>query len=79
MDKKATPVSTLLRAYEIASERLDYVYLGNVRLAEKSNTYCPGCKSKLISREGYYISITALKDGICANCGHKTGIIHNGL
>jgi pyruvate formate lyase activating enzyme len=76
MNNPATSLETLLNAFEIAKEKLDYVYLGNVRLTEKSNTYCPQCGTSLIIRHGYYTSIEGLKMSSCLKCGYKTGIIH---
>ncbi len=75
MKNPPTPGETLVRAYEIASPKLDFVYLGNVHLDGKSDTLCPSCKTCLIHRRGYATEIRALKEGKCANCGYDTGII----
>jgi len=75
MQKPPTPVESLLRAFDIASKKLNYVYLGNVRLPDRSNTYCPSCKRCLIRRDGYYTEILELRNGKCAGCGFETGII----
>ncbi|GAH69156.1 unnamed protein product, partial [marine sediment metagenome] len=67
-----TSLKTLEIAREIAiSEGLDYVYIGNVRSKEGENTYCPGCKSLLIERKGYFILQNRLKDGHCPDCGKE--------
>lgn len=67
-----TSLKTLEMAREIAiSEGLDYVYIGNVRSKEGENTYCPGCKSLLIERKGYFILQNRLKDGHCPDCGKE--------
>ena len=67
-----TSLKTLEMAREIAiSEGLDYVYIGNVRSKEGENTYCPGCKSLLIERKGYFILQNRLKDGHCPDCGRE--------
>ena len=50
MTRPQTPAETLLNAYEIASKKLNFVYLGNVNIPEKSDTICPQCGAKLISR-----------------------------
>ncbi len=73
--RPATPRSTLLAAFELASARLKYVYLGNVSSEVGSDTYCPGCKTVLIERSGYQVSIRGLVDGICAKCGCRTSIL----
>jgi len=67
-----TPLKTLEVAREIAiSEGLDYVYIGNVRSKEGENTYCPGCKSLLIERKGYFILQNRLKEGRCPDCNKE--------
>ncbi len=71
---KETPVSTLLRAYEIVSSRLDYVYLGNVQLEGASDTRCPSCGSTLVSRSYYRVSLEGINDGICTYCGSEVEI-----
>jgi pyruvate formate lyase activating enzyme len=72
---KATPIDTMLRAREIARKKLKYVYLGNVLLEGSANTLCPNCGNLLIQRSGYYTSVVGLKEGCCAACGFKTGVI----
>jgi pyruvate formate lyase activating enzyme len=67
-----TSLETLETAREIAvSEGLDYVYIGNVRSKEGENTYCPGCKSLLIERKGYFILQNRLKEGRCPDCNKE--------
>jgi pyruvate formate lyase activating enzyme len=71
VDIPLTPEKTLLMAMEIAREKLDYVYLGNIG-GHDNNTYCPKCHNLLVNR-GYFNTIaTGLKDNnICNKCGHK--------
>jgi len=67
-----TPLSTLERLFNIAKEKLHYVYLGNVAGSEGQNTSCPYCRNLLISRSGYFTSITGIsKEGKCRKCGAK--------
>ncbi|MEW6014017.1 MAG: AmmeMemoRadiSam system radical SAM enzyme [Candidatus Zixiibacteriota bacterium] len=75
MKNPPTPVSTLMLAYEIASKKLDYVYLGNVNIPDRSDTFCPKCHARLISRRGYSTSEVNFDRGSCAACGHQTGIV----
>jgi pyruvate formate lyase activating enzyme len=75
MTIEATPVSTLIRAREIAAEKLYYVYLGNVASSEGSNTYCPRCGHLLVSRSRYEVSIKGIEGEDCANCGRKVDIV----
>ncbi len=71
----ATPVDTMLRAYEQAKTRLPYVYLGNVLLSKGQNTLCPACGATLIERLGYRTQITGIKDKRCASCGREVDIV----
>ena len=65
-----TPLSTLLRAKEIAlSYGIKYVYIGNIR--NDSSTYCPKCNAKLIDRDGFSSKIIAINDSKCNNCSTK--------
>ncbi|MBN1952663.1 MAG: AmmeMemoRadiSam system radical SAM enzyme [Bacteroidales bacterium] len=67
-----TAMSLLTRMAELASERLDYVYLGNAPGVEFQDTRCPQCGALVISRQGYYISRKEIdRQGQCSNCGHK--------
>lgn len=65
-----TPLATLQRAFETAREKLDYVYVGNIRDAAYSATSCPSCRQLLISRRGYYPQNVGLEGHTCKNCGH---------
>ena len=82
LDIPPTPSSSLHRAKEIACDKLDYVYVGNIELDDSSNTYCPSCKTLLIKRSGYDVSIEAplIKNSatctaLCGNCSFQTNII----
>jgi len=75
MDKPPTSPARLLEAYDIAAEKLDFVYLGNVMLPGKSDTICPNCKETAIKRERYQIDVSGLKDGNCASCGQDLNIV----
>ncbi len=71
-----TPVKTLLRAREIASEKLDYVYLGNVYIPDAEDTFCPYCGDKLVSRSGFYAKKVGItEDGKCSKCGKDVDIV----
>jgi len=75
MTNPPTPSSKLFEAYDIAREKLNFVYLGNVRVEDKSDTFCPECNTRLIRRNGYATEIPALKNGKCTECGFETGIL----
>jgi len=65
-----TPVSTLVRAREIAlNEGLNYVYIGNVPGEKGENTYCPKCKTLLVERFGFEITKWNLTEEMqCPKC-----------
>jgi len=70
-----TPMDTLMKAYEIASKKLNYVYLGNFRDGKYSNTYCPNCKNLIIERIGYTTHIKGLSNGKCSKCSNPIKIV----
>ncbi|MBC7254457.1 MAG: AmmeMemoRadiSam system radical SAM enzyme [Actinobacteria bacterium] len=75
MTIEPTPLSTLLRAREIAQEKLYYVYLGNVAVSDGSHTYCPQCGNLLISRRGYFISVAGIRDRRCSRCRRPVDVV----
>lgn len=74
LDLAPTPVSTLIRAREIARQKLNYVYLGNVS-TDGNDTFCPRCGALLIERQGWFTRTAELDAGNCARCGFKTNIV----
>lgn len=71
-----TPTSTLMKAHELArGAGLEFVYLGNVPVGDKDDTYCPKCGSPVIRRDGFYVTCTDLKDGRCGKCGASLNIV----
>jgi len=74
METPPTPLSTLVRAREIAMEEdLHYVYIGNVPGDSYENTYCKNCGRLLVRRRGYTIiwQDYAVKNGRCPYCGEE--------
>ena len=71
-DKPRTPLSTLLRAREIALKAgLRYVYCGNVHDPQSAATRCPSCRSVVIGRDWHKLLSWGLgQGGHCTNCGH---------
>lgn len=64
-----TSVNQMIKLHRIAKKYLDFVYLGNVLLAEGNNTFCSSCNELLINRTGYFIKINALDiEGKCNKC-----------
>ena len=63
-DLQQTPLSTLLRAKEIALDcGLNFVYLGNTNEYNSENTICPSCRKLLIIRNGFNIVHNHLQHG----------------
>jgi pyruvate formate lyase activating enzyme len=76
MTTEATPVEKLLSLHRIASGKLKYVYLGNLRTGEGQVTFCKKCGNEAIIRSGYHTQITGLdENGHCLNC-HSLIIEH---
>lgn len=70
-----TPVDTLVKAREIAGEKLHHVYLGNVDLPGVSDTFCPRCHIPLIERRSFKPLFTGLTGGRCAGCSMPINIV----
>lgn len=70
MKRSATDSNIMKKAYNLAREYLDFVYLGNMRSPAKKNTYCPQCGKELISRNGYNTKIFFEK-GECPDCHYE--------
>ncbi|MCB2197973.1 AmmeMemoRadiSam system radical SAM enzyme [bacterium] len=66
----ATSLEFLEQAWSIASNHLDFVYIGNANLKVGADTVCPSCGETAIRRSGYAAEI--LFDpgaGCCPSCG----------
>jgi pyruvate formate lyase activating enzyme len=75
MDRPQTPSQALQRAYEIACEYLDFVYVGNLPGSKQVNTYCPECGELMIERRGFTSRLVGLDQGRCTACGWESSII----
>ncbi|MBI4516815.1 MAG: AmmeMemoRadiSam system radical SAM enzyme [Deltaproteobacteria bacterium] len=70
LDRERTPLATLRRARDIGYEAgLRYVYEGNVPGEGGEDTYCHGCRSRLIHRYGFEILSNRIQAGCCPDCG----------
>lgn len=70
-ESSPTPEGTLKKLFEIASEKLDYVYTGNTHMDPKQNTKCAVCDTLVTIRSGYQAETVNLNnDGRCTNCGN---------
>jgi pyruvate formate lyase activating enzyme len=71
-----TAIESLLRAFEIASAKLPYVYIGNRRTEFGTDTFCPQCGNRLVSRCGFSAKTVGIDNcGKCNNCGRSTDIV----
>ena len=69
---RATPISTLEMAFNIAKEiGLNYVYVGNVPSHEHNSTFCPNCGKRLIYRIGFQVIENNIEDGRCKFWGQE--------
>ena len=75
MQLPPTSRESLERAYRIATEKLHYVFVGNIAIEGTNNTVCPQCKTILIRREWYFTSIAGIKDGQCGSCGRPVDAV----
>jgi pyruvate formate lyase activating enzyme len=66
--REPTPPERLQRAYDIASKRLHYVYLGNIFIDGTEDTRCPKCGEAVVRRTGYEARVAG-SGGRCTKCG----------
>jgi len=66
-----TPLETLHKAFEIAKEKLCYVYLGNIPSGDFCDTSCPECKNILIKRNIFSSAVIKMSTNQCSNCGKQ--------
>ncbi len=68
---EATSPETIGMLARIASQNLDYVYIGNTSSESGQNTVCPGCGLTVTERTGYGIKHLNLdNEGKCTGCGN---------
>jgi pyruvate formate lyase activating enzyme len=67
---KATSQETLNKLFEIASSKLDHVYIGNIVSDNGQDTLCPKCNIRVTIRSGYKTRHSKIdKEGRCTGCG----------
>lgn len=71
---EASKKKTMLALYDIAQKYLNYVYLGNMLSEKGQNTYCPKCKTEIISRTPYSTQMNGIKNNACIHCNHHIPI-----
>ncbi len=70
-----TKEETLKNFYNLAKEKLKYVYLGNFDNIVYESTFCKKCGNCLIARDGYEVTVNCKNPAICPECGSKNNII----
>lgn len=73
MHEPPTPRETLEKAYNIAKDHLNYVYIGNIS-TDKENTYCHNCNELLIERHGFSV-VKCIEHNRCPYCGVRIPIV----
>jgi len=67
-----TPEIKIEEFYNIAVKYLKFVYMGNLQSKTGQNTYCPFCKTLIISRNYYQVNIEKMgHGGFCPKCNEK--------
>lgn len=56
------------------SAGLKFIYIGNVLTTDGENTFCPRCRSLVITRHGYQIKRHD-QNGHCSNCDYRLPLI----
>ncbi len=75
MTIETTPIETMMTLFDLAREKLNYVYIGNISTNKGRDTICSQCGQKVITRDGYWISVNGLdKDGRCTRCNNAVAI-----
>tara|TARA_Y100000034_G_scaffold61196_2_gene74306 strand:+ start:15038 stop:16030 length:993 start_codon:yes stop_codon:yes gene_type:complete len=69
-DIPPTDVDVLMKAYDVARNKLNHVYVGNVVTEKAENTYCSSCGNMVIERKSYTILKNKLSSGKCYSCGN---------
>ncbi|RPH32236.1 MAG: AmmeMemoRadiSam system radical SAM enzyme [Bacteroidales bacterium] len=71
LNNQSTKAITLHTLYQLAKERLHYVYIGNNQCIDNElSTKCPKCESVVIKRSIYNASPMGIdQKGYCAGCG----------
>ncbi|MEA3401185.1 MAG: AmmeMemoRadiSam system radical SAM enzyme [Armatimonadota bacterium] len=70
-----TPMERIHRAAEIAREKLNYVYVGNVMVDGGGETVCPQCGEVVVRRHGYSTTSTLTDEATCPKCGSSINVV----
>jgi len=75
LNNPSTPLERLNRAYEIASQKMKWVYLGNVMMELGQDSNCPHCRARLVRRRGYSTKLENLRGSECGKCGGAVNFV----
>ncbi|MCK5064985.1 MAG: hypothetical protein KAQ97_06865, partial [Candidatus Fermentibacteraceae bacterium] len=75
LKRHLTPVETLIHAKEVFSEKLNFVYLGNVGLGS-ADIVCPSCSNLCVSRTGIEVITDGVNKGACRACGRDLNLLN---
>lgn len=70
-----TDVDLMQNAYDVAREKLDWVYLGNLWIDSGQNSICPSCGELLVDRSGDDPIILGLNGKLCRKCGAELNFL----
>ena len=71
MNHQSTDPDILKKAYNIAKQELEWVYVGNIALEVGNHSECPSCGALLVERWGYSTEVQSLEGNKCGNCGRE--------
>lgn len=71
-----TPSEKLIEFYEMAIEKLNYVYIGNIVSDVGQNSFCPNCGETLVERRGYSTQIMGLSGNRCRKCKTELNFVN---
>lgn len=65
---EATEIGIVIEACKIASDKMHFVYAGNIGVSEYISTKCPSCGQTLITRDRLQSELMITGDGSCKYC-----------
>ena len=77
-EEPPTAEGFIMQAFEVARQKLNYVYIGNLWSEEGNDTLCPKCGSVVLKRTGFRTEFIGLTGDHCSSCGFKLNMHVNG-
>jgi pyruvate formate lyase activating enzyme len=65
-----------MEAYDIATEKLNYVYIGNIVSDVGQDSICPNCGETLVKRSGYSTKVVGLSNNRCVKCDTELNFVN---